>query len=174
MKKLVNQLFQKEISFDVLRGKPPDYSDLYINSIHFAFLTPSKYSHYEDLKLRGIGYLQLSFSLHKSKRGYRKKTIKINEQKINIKYLRRIFDNSKELKETDESAYLAKQSQIKEKNERLDKIRERNNIKRPEINLYYSSSDLLSSELYLTFSKITEDDVDHLMSYWNRINAGSK
>ena len=164
MKKLVNLIFQKEISFDILRGVPPNYSNLYINGIHFDFENATSIVS-ETAKIK---YLRLSFDLNRGKYKYKKKSIRIIEQKIDTKYLRGIFDNFKEIRDANQSAYLEKRLQIEETEKKLAEVKERNNIKYPKMSLY--SNDV---QFQLVFNKITEDEVDQLVSHWNRMKKFS-
>lgn len=163
MKNLVNQIFRKEISLDTLIGKPPNYSGLYINQIHFAFgRIPRVYS--DSPESKDAHYLCLSLDLHKSKYSHKRKSIKIIEQKINTTYLRRTFENFKALKEENESDYLVKLNQTNELRKRISKIKERNNITSSEISLYLNAT---KPEFQLFFNHISEDAVDQLMTYYN-------
>ena len=163
MKDLVNPIFQKEISLDILRGKPPSYSDLRINEIQFAFVRKFGHAVYES---KDIEYLQLSFYLHKRKHDYKKKSIKVENQKISTTYLRNVFNSLKAIKDIDEEAYLLAINIQREGQEKLDKIKVRDEIEYPGTNLY-----IHNTGFQLSFNALTENDVDYLMSCWHKIKT---
>ena len=78
LKEIANQAFRKEISFDVLRGKPPNYDDLQINGIKFLFVNKNKY---ETPEIKHCVYLQIFFyDSNKRKHNFIRKSSKIDEQ----------------------------------------------------------------------------------------------
>lgn len=176
MKKLAIQEFKKEISFDVLREKLPDYSNLYINGVHFCF--KHKISSWGTIdESKDIKYLRLNASLlYRNRYNTRKKSIKITEQKtIDIKYLRKVFDNFKTMLEEDKTLYTASQDKRKKEEVIINEIKNRNLINYPETKLYLNNRLLSDNILFqLEFYDITEREVDKLMDYWNSIIKSKK
>ncbi len=163
MRKLVNPIFQKEIALDILRGKPPDYSNLTISNINFSFKDAFRYFTHQGNKIR---YIYLSLELHKAKHAVRCRSLKIIDYEINTTYLRRAFDQLKALMEEDKERVIAQKQEAEERNKKLDEIREKNNIKYPKVSLYTYKQNIFS----LTFNSITEDEIDQIMTYYNKIN----
>lgn len=178
LKKLVNQNFQKEISLDILRNMPPDYSDLKINKIEFQFYDQKVGGCYRAEDSNKIHSLRLNVLLRKGRKAkygsfkniYKKKSIRIiNDTEIDINYLKKIFYEFKDLKEKDEAEYLKNETAGKERETLITEIRNKYNITYPAVYVYIS--DDTPATFRLSFNKLTEDQVKILMAcYWQQIN----
>jgi len=165
LKEIVNKEFRKEISLDILRNEPPNYDNLRVNGISIQFI--DKYKAHESDSFESIKYIQMSFYSESSRRScHIRKSIKVDDkQRINIMYLRKCFDKLNEIAESIRNLKLERERKQQETIEILSKIKSRNGI----ITDSKISLHKYDTTFQLYFNSITEDDVDYLMSHWNRI-----
>jgi hypothetical protein len=188
LKRLVNNVFQKEIALDVLKGNQPNYENLSINQVNFCFkkrgTKQNIYGKYvkKFFNLNNsneITHLTLTTYLNKGRKRrhgrmvgrYKVKSIKIYKGEIDIKYLKDNFNKLKSLHEADEAEYKAQEKLQEEDSKIINEIKSKYDIgQQTNTGIYIQNrKEDGTRQFQLLFNYITEDQVRMLISYWHQM-----